>query len=310
MILIQYVRKAQILTHNHSMTRILIIGCGDIALRAIPLLTRRYKIYALVRNKQYFEKLRALKVLPILGDLDDRVSLQRITGIADTVLHLAPPPNDGSGDARTQNLLSALAQGNHPPRRLIYISTSGVYGDCGGALVDETRALNPKSARAQRRVAAEKQIRNWAKHNGVHASILRVPGIYAADRLPVQRIQQGTPAIIAAEDSYSNHIHADDLVRCIVAAVRHAKPSRAYNTSDDSALQMGEYFDLVADAYYLPRPPRVSRIAAQHMLSPMMLSFVNESRRLKNARMKRELKVHLRYETVREALLSFNSTSL
>ena len=290
------------------MTRILIIGCGDIALRAIPLLTRRYKVYALVRNRQYFEKLRALRVLPILGDLDNRTSLRRIIGVADTVLHLAPPPNDGSGDARTQNLLSALSQSNHPPRRFIYISTSGVYGDCGGALIDETCAINPKSARALRRVAAENKIRNWAKHNGVHVGILRVPGIYAADRLPVQRIQQGTPAIIAAEDIYSNHIHADDLAHCIVAAVRHAKPCRAYNTSDDSALQMGEYFDLVADAYHLPRPPRVSRVAAQYMLSPMMLSFLNESRRLKNARMKRELKVQLRYATVREALQSFNKT--
>ncbi|MEQ1813887.1 MAG: NAD-dependent epimerase/dehydratase family protein, partial [Candidatus Nitrotoga sp.] len=193
-----------------------------------------------------------------------------------------------------------------PPNRFIYISTSGVYGDCGGALVDETRAINPKSARAQRRVAAENKIRNWAKHNGVHASILRVPGIYATDRLPVQRIQQGMPVIMATEDSYSNHIHADDLARCIVAAVRHAKPNRAYNTNDDSALQMGEYFDLVADAYHLPRPPRVSRVAAQHMLSPMMLSFLNESRRLENTRMKRELKVQLRYATVKEALQSFN----
>ena len=121
------------------MTRILIIGCGDIALRAIPLLTRRYKVYALVRNRQYFEKLRALRVLPILGDLDNRTSLRRIIGVADTVLHLAPPPNDGSGDARTQNLLSALSQSNHPPRRFIYISTSGVYGDCGGALIDESQ---------------------------------------------------------------------------------------------------------------------------------------------------------------------------
>ena len=290
------------------MTRILIIGCGDIALRAIPLLTRRYKVFALVRNKQFFEKLRALKVLPILGDLDNRASLRRIVGIADTILHLAPPPNNGSGDTRTQNLLGALAQGIHPPRRFIYISTSGVYGDCGGALVDETRAINPKSARAQHRVAAENKIRHWAKHNGIHASILRVPGIYAVDRLPVQRIQQGMPAILSAEDSYSNHIHADDLAHCIVAAVRHAKPCRVYNISDDSALQMGEYFDLVADAYHLQRPPRVGRVAAQSMLSPMMLSFLNESRRLKNARMKRELKVQLRYATVSEALQSFNKT--
>jgi len=284
------------------MIRILIIGCGDVALRTIPLLIARYSVFAVVRNAEYFAKLRALGVVPILGDLDNRASLKRIAGLADVVLHLAPPPNVGAGDPRTRNLLSALSQGKHLPRQFIYISTSGVYGDCGGALVDETRAVHPKSARGQRRVEAEKQIRIWAKRNGIHTSILRVPGIYAADRLPLQRLQQCTPAIVQHEDSYSNHIHADDLAHCIIAALHHAKPNRVYHTSDDSALKMGEYFDLVADAFNLPRPPRISRAAAQHVLSPMMLSFVNESRRLTNARMKNELKVKLLYPTVKNML--------
>jgi len=284
------------------MTRILIIGCGDIALRTIPLLAGRYRIFALVRNAEYFARLRALGVMPILGDLDDRTRLKRIAGLADVVLHLAPPPNISPGDPRTRNLLGALSQGKHLPRQFIYISTSGVYGDCGGALVNETHAAHPKSARGQRRVVAENKIRSWAKRNGIHASILRVPGIYAANRLPLQRLQQCTPAIVQHEDSYSNHIHADDLARCIIAALRHAKPNRVYHTSDDSALKMGEYFDLVADSYNLPRPPRISRIAAQHVLSPMMLSFINESRRLTNARMKNELKVKLRYPTVKSML--------
>lgn len=284
------------------MRRILIIGCGDVALRTIPLLTGRYRVFALVRNEQYFAKLRALKVMPILGDLDTRSSLQRLAGLADIVLHLAPPPNVGAGDPRTRNLLSALSQGKYLLRKFIYISTSGVYGDCGGAMVEETRAIHPESARAQRRVDAENQIKHWAKRNGIHASILRVPGIYAADRLPMERIQKGTPAIIENEDSYSNHIHADDLALCIIAALRYAKPNRIYHTSDDSALKMGEYFDLIADAYNLPRPQRISRIAAQHVLSPMMLSFINESRRLSNARMKKELKVKLKYPTVANML--------
>ena len=290
------------------MRRLLIVGCGDVALRAIPLLTKGYRVYALVRDPAKCAGLRALGVTPLLGDLDDHASLARISGLADAVLHLAPPPNAGTGDSRTRNLLSALSKGqrrkNNLPKRLIYISTSGVYGDCGGAWVSETHPLNSTSPRSRRRVDAEMQIRDWARRNRVNASILRVPGIYAADRLPLGRIQQGTPGIVASEDSYTNHIHAGDLARISVAALQRGKACRVYHASDDSQLKMGEYFDLVADAFKLPRVPRVVRAEAQRVLSPMMLSFMNESRRLTNQRMKRELKVRLRYPTVTDLLVT------
>ena len=283
------------------MRRLLIIGCGDVALRAIPLLKKGYRVFALVRDPSRRAGLRALGVIPLHGDLDDRASLSRISGLADAVLHLAPPPNTGIQDTRTRNLLSALSQAK-PPERLVYISTSGVYGDCGGAWVDETRPVNAASPRAQRRVDAEMQIRNWAKRNRVNACILRVPGIYAADRLPLTRLQQGTPGIIASEDSYTNHIHADDLAHICAAALRHGKPCRVYHASDDSQLKMGEYFDEVADAFGLPHVPRISRAEAQRVLSPMLLSFMNESRRLTNQRMKRELRVQLSYPSVADLL--------
>lgn len=277
------------------------MGCGDVALRAIPLLTRRYRVFALVRNPAYCARLRASGVVPILGDLDDHASLARIAGLADAVLHFAPPPNSGVHDTRTRNLLNTLSQAALP-KRLVYISTSGVYGDCGGAWVSETHPLKLTSPRSRRRVDAEIQIRNWAKRNQVNASILRVPGIYAADRLPLSRLQQGAPAIIANEDSYTNHIHADDLARISVAALRYGKSCRVSHASDDSHLKMGEYFDSVADAFGLPRVPRISRAEAQHVLPETLLSFMNESRRLTNQRMKRELKVKLRYPTVADML--------
>jgi nucleoside-diphosphate-sugar epimerase len=285
------------------MKRLLIVGSGDVALRAIPLLARRHRIYALVRNPDYCEKLRALGALPVIGDLDDRARLARISGLADAVLHLAPPPSSGSYDVRTRNLLSILSRGRLP-RRLVYISTSGVYGDCRGAWVSETHPLNSTSPRSQRRVEAENQVRNWARRNRVNASILRVPGIYAADRLPLGRLKQGTPVIIDSEDSYTNHIHADDLAHICVAALRYGKPCRVYHACDDSQLKMGEYFDQVANAYGLPHVQRVSRAEAQRVLSPVLLSFMNESRRLTNKRMKQELKVKLRYPMVADALKS------
>lgn len=292
------------------MHKILIIGCGDIALRFARLMNAHYQLFGLVRKPEYFPKLRDAGITPILGDLDQPHSLLRLAGLADTVLHLAPPPaaerTQGSTaqpahDTRTRNLLAALSRGTKP-QRLIYISTSGVYGDCKGAWVAEHRALNPQNPRARLRVDAEQQIRQWAQRNHVRASILRVPGIYAAERLPLERLQKGTPAIVAAEDGYTNHIHADDLARSIVAALQHGKANRVYHTVDDSGLKMGDYFDAVADAFALPHSPRISRAEAQTVLSPVLLSFMNESRRLSNARMKQELRVKLRYPTVSTAL--------
>ena len=283
------------------MKRILIVGCGDIALRTLPVLVHRYRVYALVRNPKYCAGLRNLGAIPIVADLDDRTSLVRLSGLADGVLHFAPPPANGNTDTRTRNLLSVLSQGTLPSC-LVYISTSGVYGDCEGVWVRETRPLNAQSPRAQRRGDAEQQIRDWARRNEVQVSILRVPGIYAADRLPVARLRAGSPAIVAGEDGYSNHIHADDLARISVAALYRAKPCRVYHATDDDEMKMGDYFDLVADAYGLPHAPRMTRCEVQRAVSPMMWSFMNESRRLDNQRMKRELKVKLAYPTVADFL--------
>jgi nucleoside-diphosphate-sugar epimerase len=293
------------------MKRLLIVGCGDIAMRAIPLLRKGYRLYALVRDPAKRAKLHALGVKPLLGDLEDRASLKRIAGLADAVLHLAPPQNKGVKDRRTRNLLDALSndRSKRLPKKMVYISTSGVYGDCNGAWVDETHPLKAKNLRAKRRVDAEKQIRRWAKRNRVNASILRVPGIYAADRLPLSRLIKGTPGIIDQEDSYTNHIHADDLALICWAALRYGKACRVYHACDDSHLKMGEYFDLVADAYGLPRVPRISRKEAQRALPESLLSFMNESRRLTNQRMKRELKVKLRYPTVGDMLAKVKISS-
>jgi nucleoside-diphosphate-sugar epimerase len=293
--------EGAILTHNPGMNRLLIIGCGFTARRAIPLLNKQYRLYALVRNEAQKAELSALGVTPVSGDLDDRASLTRIAGLADVVLHLAPPAGEGDRDSRTTHLLAALSQGALP-KRLVYISTSGVYGDCGGVWVDETRTPNPQTGRAQRRVDAELQIRDWARRNGVGACILRVPGIYAENRMPLDRIRVSMPVIVAEEDSYTNHIHADDLVRILAAALRNGKPNRVYHAGDDSQMMMGDYLDAVADAYRLRRPPRITRAKAQRSLPDTLLSFMNESRRLANLRLKQELKVKLRYPTVADLL--------
>jgi nucleoside-diphosphate-sugar epimerase len=293
-------------TRRLRMPSLLIVGCGDVGLRVLKLLRGRCRLLALTSSPARREALRLAGAIPLLGNLDDAATLGRLGGLADAVLHLAPPPPSGEQDSRTRNLLRALARGGRV-RRIVYASTSGVYGDCVGARFDETRTPQPATARARRRVDAESQLRWYGQRAGVAVSLLRIPGIYAADRNgghPRERLQRGTPLLRAEDDVYTNHIHADDLARACVAALHHALPQRVVHVSDDTELRMGEYFDLAADLCGLPRAPRIARAEAAAQLSPMQLSFMSESRRLVNLRLKRELKLRLRYPTVAEGLLA------
>jgi nucleoside-diphosphate-sugar epimerase len=293
--------KGAILTHNRAMTNLLLVGSGDIARRLVPVLPAAYRPHALLRDRARFAEWRARGTFPLYGDLDDRRTLVRLAGLAEVVIHLAPPQAGREHDLRTARLLAALSRGRLP-RRFIYISTSGVYGDRSGAWVSETSPVGPQSSRGRLRLDAERQVRAWAQRNGVRASILRVPGIYAAERLPLERLRSGAPAIAADEDSYTNHIHADDLARIILAALRHGKHNRVYHAVDDEVMKMGDYFDCIADARGLPRPPRLPRAEVRQVVSPAMWSFMAESRRMHNRRMKAELGVRLRYPTLAAAL--------
>ena len=288
-----------------SPQKILIIGFGDVAERLVRMLDHRYRVYALIRNPERVVVARALRVVPIRGDLAQRASQARLSNIADTVFHFAPPPNHGQRDRHTRNLIAALSGNANSrgaamlPQRLIYISTTGVYGDCGGQQIDETRPIHPQTARAVRRVDAENELRAWGKRSGVAVSILRAPGIYAANRLPIERLQKGTPALIAADDVFTNHIHADDLARAAWVAAYRALPNRVYNVVDNSDMRMGDYFELVADRFSLPHPQRVSRAEANQKIGAAMLSFMSESRRIGNARLRDELAFQLRYPSVK-----------
>ncbi len=277
--------------------RILIIGCGDIGLRVAKQLCRNYRVFALTSQQSRFSELRGLGITPILGDLDKPETLWRLSGLAETVIHLAPPQNIGHRDSRTRNLTRILAQGPASVSRLIYVSTTGVYGDHKGGRVSEITPVNPQSERAKRRVDAERVLRLWGPAHGVAVTILRVPGIYAANRLPVERLQARTPALISDEDAYSNHIQSDDLARLVCAAVYHGKPQRVINACDGGETKMGDYFDEVADAFGLERPARMPAAELQKIVSPMLWSFMRESRRVTNTRLP-ELKTPLRYPSV------------
>jgi nucleoside-diphosphate-sugar epimerase len=283
---------------------LLIVGCGDVGLRVVRALGGRLRVFALTSSPARVAALRAAGVIPIVGDLDDPASLGRVAGLADAVLYLAPPPTSGSTDPRLAALLAALGR-RSPPSRVVYASTTGVYGDCRGALVTETRPLAPRTDRARRRADAESRLRAWARVTGARASVLRIPGIYASDReggRPQDRVRRGTPVLAAEDDGYTNHIHADDLARACIAALWRGRPQRVVQVCDDSDMKTGDFYDLVADLSGLPRPERVTRAQAGERFTPAQWSFLDESRRLSNERMKRELRLRLRRPTIREGL--------
>ena len=290
--------------------RVLIIGCGDVGLRAARVLgtSPRVRVLALTSSPERAPALRAQGITPLPGNLDEPQSLRRLAGLATRVLHLAPPPSgelaDWRLDPRTRALTRALVQ-RSLPSTLVYGSTSGVYGDCQGRWIDESTPAKPLTPRAWRRVDAEAAVHWLGRSTGVRTTVLRIPGIYAPDReggTPRERLRRGTPVLRAEDDVYTNHIHADDLARACVLALWRGRPQRNVNVVDDTELKMGDYFDLAADLYSLPRPPRVARDAASDQLPLMLLSFMSESRRLHNQRMKQELGLRLRYPTVAQGL--------
>ena len=303
---------------NRNEKNLLVVGAGDIGRRIIKQLARRgrqyEKVHAVTSTPSHRASLKRLGARPVVANLDRPGTLKRLPHDWTALIHSAPPQSYLSGDQRTRNLLRVLARERAPSalqqqrnRTLVYLSTSGVYGDCGGERITEARATNPQNPRAQRRVDAERRLIRASRSGLFRLIVLRVPGIYAADRLPLQRLKNGTAALIDADDVYTNHIHAADLAAITIAALHHLEThkrrhARIYHASDDSEIKMGAWFDLVADAFSLPRAPRLTRQDISTAVSPALLSFMNESRRLDNTRMKQELRVHLQFATAADGV--------
>ena len=282
--------------------RVLIVGCGDVGQRVLPLLRTRAQVLIMTRHQDALAAWRARGVRPLVGDLDHVASLQRLAGVATHVMYLAPPAATEGVlvDTRMRHWLQALRR-RTTPRQSVYVSTSGVYGDCGGAWVKEQRVPSPQTPRAQRRVDAERGLRAA----DAAAVILRAPGIYALDRdggTPERRLRAGTPVLCPEDDVFTNHIHAEDLARACVLGLRQRARGRTFNVSDDSGLTMGAYFRVAARLLGLAEPPQVSRAEAQQQLPAQLLSFMSESRRLDNHAMKQRLGLVLRYPTVDSGL--------
>jgi nucleoside-diphosphate-sugar epimerase len=283
---------------------VFIVGCGYVGRRVAALeRAEGNRVHALARSSESAEHLLATNIEPILGNLDDPPSLENLPIRGDLVYYFAPPPSCGISDPRMESFLAAL----RPPQvagRIVLISTSGVYGDCRGAWVDEAWTPNPTAERAKRRLAAEITLQGWSERSGVPVVILRVSGIYGPGRLPEERLRKGLPVLHEEQAPYSNRIHVQDLARVCVAAARHGRSRRIYNVTDDEPSTMTDYFYRVADLLGLARPPAISLEEARRELSPGMISYLEESRRLKNLRMHEELGIGLLYPGLASGLPS------
>lgn len=264
----------------------LILGCGDVGARvAQTLRAMGREVTAIVRSEQSVQTLRQAGIAARALDLDlDKPAFT----MPELVFYFAPPPAQGEGDARLQRFLGAL---HTSPRRIVYISTSGVYGDCDGRWIDEDEPLKPVSARGKRRVDAERQL----AASGIGHVILRVPGIYGPGRLPLERLRNRLPVVRAEESPYTNRIHADDLAHAALHAAVYGRDGAAYNISDGHPTTMCDYFTRCAALLDLPPPPQVSMDEARRVFTPAMWSFMEESKRLLNTRMRQELQFEPQY---------------
>lgn len=286
------------------MTEIYIVGCGDIGQRvaAALWLKRSARVSALARGDERAAEYARAGIAVVRGDLDQPVTLSAPpTGAV--IYYFAPPPTQGATDPRIQNFLVAIDVKNLPAR-IIYISTSGVYGDVRGAWVTEESPTHPTTDRSRRRLDAEQKLLSWAATHRVPVVILRVPGIYGPGRLPIDVVKSGRPILREAESMYTNRIHADDLADIAVVAGQADSPPGVYNVSDGQPGTMAQYFKAVADLIGVPRPPEVSLDEAQRILSAEMMSYLTESRRVDNSKLLRELKITLHYPNLSDGLRS------
>ena len=282
---------------------ILIAGCGDIGIRvANHWLTQGASVSALSHTPQRHRLLAGIGITVTEHDLDRPLTPSQLpTPPPDLVYYFVPPSPHGEGDLRLTHFLAAFPD-NATPDKIVYISTSGVYGNHNGGWVTEQTPPCPQTARAHRRLAAEQALQQWGSARQVDIAILRVGGIYGPGRLPLARLRRADPILRAAEAPYSNRIHADDLATVCIAAGSRQQATGIYNVCDGQPSTMSEYFLTVARMCGLPPPPQISWAEAQNLLSAEMLSYLRESRRLDITRMRNELDITLKYPTLEKGL--------
>ena len=287
--------SANIQHTGYNFSHVLIIGCGDIGKRTVQLWQdENLPVTGVVRSASSQQELADLGLNTIQFDLDTDEDFDRLPVKNSLIYYLAPPPRSGHADPRIRRFLDHIQQ-DALPAQFVYMSTSGVYGDVEGAWITENSPPDPDSDRGKRRLDAETAVRDWADKSGTDHIILRVPGIYGPGRIRVEKVKNHEPVLREHDAPYSNRIHADDLARICMAAAKKGKPGAMYNTSDGNPSSITDYYQTIAKLLGEEPPPTISMEEAKEVMSPMALSFLQESKRLDNSKMLQELGVQLLY---------------
>jgi nucleoside-diphosphate-sugar epimerase len=291
------------MNEEHNILKdVLIVGCGDIGVRVARQVQQAGgNVIGLARSEASAGRLLALGIDPVIANLDDAASLNALPTAGKLIFYFAPPPGGGPFDSRMRNFCQAVDSGQ-VPAKIVYISTSGVYGDCRGEWVTEQTPINPQTSRAQRRADAEATLSEWARRHALPVVILRVTGIYGPGRLPLARVQQGHPILREEESPPTNRIHADDLADVCIRAAEKAVDGDIFNVSDGQPGTMTQYFNTVCDLLGLPRLPQIDMQEARQVMNPMMLSYLTETRRMDNRKMMEQLGVTLMYPDLSSGL--------
>lgn len=271
----------------------LIVGCGGTGVRvAARAVAAGERATGVVRSQASAARVRAAGAHARVCDLDgDMLALPH----CDRLFYFAPPPRGGDSDTRIQRVIDVLGQ---VPDYVVYIGTTGVYGDCGESWVDEEHAVAPATARARRRMDAERRLLAWCGH----AVVLRSPGIYGPGRLPVARIREAAPILADSDSGWTNRIHIDDLAAVAWQAGQRRWPHSVYHACDGNPTHMSAFYDVLAARLDLPAPPRVDWATAKREFSSTRLSFLRESRRLSNARLRRDFGYRFAFADFRDGL--------
>lgn len=271
----------------------LILGCGDTGVRvAARAVAAGERVTGVVRSSTSAARVRSVGAQALCIDLDADIDA---LPACRRLIYSAPPGREGESDARMARVLLALPT---VPDHVVYISTSGVYGDCGDAWVDESRVVAPSTPRATRRVDAEQRIAAWAPH----AVILRAPGIYGPGRLPVDRVLAGEPVLADTAGGWTNRVHIDDLAGMVWQVATRQPSHTIYNACDGVPTRREAYYDALAALLGVAAPPKIDWAVAQQRFSAMRLSFLAESRRLSNERLLADTGYRLVFPDYRDGL--------
>ena len=277
---------------------LLIIGCGytgcELARRAH---SQGIPVWGTTRSEARVETIQGSGAEPLIFEAGKTPLPEMLREKVDTVVDTVGPPWSGEPDS-TGLILEALEE--FSISRFVYLSSTSVYGDCGGEWVDEDTPCTPTGPAGKRRVAVEELLQTH--QNRLPTIIARLPGIYGPGRSVLERIRTGRFRMVGEEGPFSNRIHVEDLASALWALCLRGRVGETYLLTDDEPQRLRVVSQYAADLLGVDLPAPLEMEYARETIPASSLSMLTDSKRLSNKKMKRELGIALRYPTYREGL--------